>query len=300
MRAHLFAALAQAATSQPPVWFLTGDLGFGQVDSLREVLGPRYLNVGVAEQNLISVASGLALAGQRVVTYSIGPFGLLRAADQLRSGIVAHNLDVTVVCGGGGLSYGTLGFSHFALEDIALARALGVTVLTPTTQAELVHITELVLHGVGPQYLRLERECCEGPIISLSDDNERCHLRPMVVGYGAVMAEAVTAKERLRERGIDIDLLSVPVIDEFTSVRLTQAIAAAPFVVTVEEHARHGGIGSLVADLIASNGLECRLRALATGPSVRHAWGSPRHLRQLQQLNAGSIYDTIKSLADRE
>jgi transketolase len=300
MRAHLFAALAEAAARQPPIWFLTGDLGFGQVDSLREALGPRYLNVGVAEQNLISVASGLALAGQRVVTYSIGPFGLLRAADQLRSGIVAHNLDVTVVCGGGGLSYGTLGFSHFALEDIALARALGVTVLTPTTQAELVHITELVLYGAGPQYLRLERECCEGPIISLSDDNERRHLRPMVVGYGAVMAEAVTAKERLRERGIDIDLLSVPVIDEFTSERLTQAIAAAPFVVTVEEHARHGGIGSLVADLIASNGLECRLRALATGPSVRHAWGSTRHLRQLQQLSAGSIYDTITSLADRE
>lgn len=298
MRAHLFAALAQAAAHQPPLWFLTGDLGFGQVDSLSEALGERYLNVGVAEQNLVAVASGLALAGQRVVTYSIGPFALLRAADQLRSGIVAHNLDVTIVCGGGGLSYGTLGFSHFALEDIALARALGITVLTPTTQAELAHVTDLVLHRTGPKYLRLERECCEGPITSLSDDCERSHSRPMVVGYGAVMAEAVEAKERLRERGIDVELLSVPVIDEFTGERLAQVIAEARAVVTVEEHARHGGIGSLTAEVIASNGLAGRLRMLATNRSVRQAWGSTKYLRQLQQLDAGSIYDTITSLVE--
>lgn len=300
MRAQLFGALAQAAVRQPQLWFLTGDLGFGQVDSLSEALGERYLNVGVAEQNLIAVASGLALAGQRVVTYSIGPFGLLRAADQLRSGIVAHDLDVTVVCGGGGLSYGTLGFSHFALEDVALARALGIPVLTPTTQDELVSITELVLRKGGPKYLRLERECCEGPITSLNDHCKPCHSSPIVVGYGAVMAEAVMAKERLCERGIDVELLSVPVIDEFTDQRLAQAIARAPAVVTVEEHARYGGIGSLVADVIASNRLACRLYILATDRSVRRAWGSTRYLRQLQQLDAGSIYDAITSVVEHK
>lgn len=300
MRAHLFAALAQAQAHPPPLWFLTGDLGFGQVDSLLEALGERYLNVGVAEQNLIAVASGLALAGQRVVTYSIGPFGLLRAADQLRSGVVAHNLDVTVVCGGGGLSYGTLGFSHFALEDIALARALGIRVLVPTTQDELAHVTELVLHGGGPQYLRLERECCEGPIGSLIDDHERCRSWPIVIGYGAVMAEAVAAKKRLSKRGIDVDLLSVPVIDESTRKRLAKAIAGAAVVVTVEEHAHHGGIGSLVAEIIASNGLPIRLRILATNCLVRKAWGSTRHVRQLQQLDAESICDTITSLVEQK
>ncbi len=297
MRATVFDAIAKRGAVQANLWFLTGDLGFGQTDAIAESLGSRYLNVGIGEQNLMSVAAGLGLAGQRVIAYSIGAFGLLRGIEQLRAGAVTHRLDVTVVCGGAGLSYGTLGFSHFALEDLAILRAVPyIKILVPTTATELAVACDDILDGSGPKYLRLERSVCDGDIFSLSQSPVMASYDAVVVGYGSVMSEAVEAARRLAAEGCRAGLLSVPSIDHQTSELLAMALARVPVIVTVEEHSIRGGIGSLVAETLATGGLRSRFGMLGTDDSVVECWGGFKFLRQHQRLDADAIVSTVRRL----
>ena len=133
MRDAFVRALTELAAGDPSVMLITGDLGFGVLtDFIRRFPG-NYVNAGVAEQNMTAVACGMALAGARAYTYSIGNFPTLRCLEQLRNDVCAHAADVTVVSIGGGLSYGQLGMTHFATEDLAILRTLpGMTVVAPS------------------------------------------------------------------------------------------------------------------------------------------------------------------------
>jgi len=123
MRDDFVRALCELAVDDPRVMLLTGDLGFGVLDEFAARFPAQYVNAGVAEQNMTAMAAGLALDGHKVYTYSIANFATLRCLEQIRNDVCYHDADVTIVSVGGGFSYGQLGMSHFATEDLAILRA---------------------------------------------------------------------------------------------------------------------------------------------------------------------------------
>src|SRR3990172_4207808 len=157
MRNSFFRALEEHA--QPNTIFITGDLGFGVINNFIKKFPDKFINAGVAEQNMIGLAAGLAMAGKKVFAYSIANFNTLRPLEQIRSDVAYHELNVTIVSVGGGLAYGALGISHHATEDIAILRAIpNMTVFAPGDTAEAYHITKKIITGnLGPVYLRIGR-----------------------------------------------------------------------------------------------------------------------------------------------
>jgi transketolase len=278
MRAAVFEAIAEAADDHD-LWFLTGDLGYGQLEGLRNRLGKRLVNVGVAEQNLVSVATGLAMTGAKVFAYSIGPFATMRAADQIRMGPVVHELDVTIISGGAGLLYATLGFSHYALQDVSLMRSFpGMTVFAPTTGADLSLVCDRIVHQAGPKYLRLERAPITEEVTSLESRPSFRGADVVVVGYGDVMRAAHAAAEVLEGRGLRLGVVTTPIIDRSVRGRLRDALSGVRAVVSVEEHSSVGGIGSEIAACLAAEGAGARLAILGADDRSLVVFGTRSHL----------------------
>src|ERR1700674_786827 len=158
MRTAFFTALLEAAGDDPRINLVTADLGFGVVEPFAKRFPDRFLNVGVAEQNMTGIAAGLAMSGKTVFTYSIANFPTLRCLEQIRNDVCYHRADVKVVTVGGGFSYGALGMTHHATEDLAIMRALPeMTVIAPGDPIETVHATRAIASTPGPVYLRLGR-----------------------------------------------------------------------------------------------------------------------------------------------
>ena len=158
MRDAFLDKLTRLASKDKDIVLLTADLGFGVFEDFESQFPGQYFNVGVAEQNMTGLASGLALEGKKVITYSIGNFPTLRCLEQIRNDACYHNLNITIVASGGGFSYGPLGMSHHATEDIAILRALpAMSVTAPGTAWEAGEAIEVLIKNKGVSYLRLDK-----------------------------------------------------------------------------------------------------------------------------------------------
>lgn len=158
MRNTFIAHLTEQAAENPSVFLVVGDLGFSVVEEFRERFPDRFLNAGVAEQNMTSVAAGLAREGFKVFTYSIANFATLRCLEQIRNDVCYHALPVCVTAVGGGFMYGALGATHHATEDIAVMRALShMRVFAPYSTISVRAAVDEILERPGPAYLRFGR-----------------------------------------------------------------------------------------------------------------------------------------------
>ena len=161
MRDTFVKTLLEIAKKDKNVYIVTGDLGFGVLRPFWEELPDQIINAGIAEQNMTTVAAGMALEGKTVFTYSIGNFPTIRCLEQIRNDCAYHHANVKIVCVGGGFVYGSLGMSHHATEDIALLRALpDVTVVCPGDLVEAEEATKAIANYPGTCYLRLGRGVC--------------------------------------------------------------------------------------------------------------------------------------------
>src|SRR5882724_5930015 len=158
MRTAFFRVLLELAEKDDRITLMVGDLGFGVVEQFMRRFPGRFINAGVAEQNMMGLATGLALSGRVVFTYSIGNFPTLRCLEQIRNDACYHRADVKVVAVGGGFAYGSLGMTHHATEDLAIMRALPhMMVVAPGDPVEVEHATRALAIHAGPCYLRLGR-----------------------------------------------------------------------------------------------------------------------------------------------
>src|SRR3954463_955369 len=157
MRDHFVKRLSQLAAADPRIVLLTADLGFGVLNNFAQKYPKQFLNAGVAEQNMTGLATGLALEGRIVFTYSIGNFPTLRCLAQIRNDAAYHEANVKVVAIGGGFSYGALGMSHHATEDLAILRAIGIPVVAPGCDWEAAEALNALVEKKGTCYLRLDR-----------------------------------------------------------------------------------------------------------------------------------------------
>ena len=302
MRDAFVKALLAHAHADKSVMLVTGDLGFGVLTAFSQELPAQYINAGVAEQNMTGLSAGLALEGRNVFTYSIANFPTLRCLEQIRNDVIYHGASVNVVAIGGGFSYGSLGMSHHATEDVAIMRALpGLRVLAPCDELETVALVAQMVAEPAPTYLRLDKSKVTAgqgePFVAGRLRQLRRGEHVALVGYGGIVAEAMAAAEVLERDGIRCAVYSAHTLKPFdgeTLVRLAQQYGA---MLTLEEHVPTGGLGSLAADTFIDAGTMPRRFARMCLPDAYSAIvGSQEYLRMRHGLDAPAIVARVRQL----
>src|SRR5438094_7652964 len=260
MRSAFFRALLQIAEADERINLVVGDLGFGAVEPFARRFPDRFLNAGVAEQNMTGIAAGMALSGKVVFTYSIANFPTLRCLEQVRNDVCYHEANVKIVAVGGGFAYGALGMTHHATEDLAIMRALpGMVVVAPGDPVEVEHATRAVAAHPGPCHLRLGRagertvhppglDFVLGRAIRVRQGSD-----VTIVATGGLLATAVGVSDRLRGAGVSVRVISMHTTKPLDDAEILSAAQETRGIVTLEEHSVIGGLGSAVAESLAES-----------------------------------------------
>jgi transketolase len=301
VRDAVIGALTELAAADPRVTLLTGDLGFKVLDEFRDRFPDRFLNAGVAEQNMTAMACGMALTGARAYTYSIANFPTLRCLEQLRNDVCYHRADVTVLAVGGGFSYGQLGMSHFAIEDLAILRALPeMTVVAPSdpwSGAELLR--QLHARG-GPAYLRIDKGNAGAPpgdIVLGRVREVRFGSDVAIFATGGILREAIGAAEELGEAGISATVVDVHTLKPLDCAGIRAIAERCGRVVTVEEHTIVGGLGGAIAECLLESGIPLRgFRRIGLEDCYPDTVGDQAFLRARHGLDAAAIAATVREL----
>jgi transketolase len=297
MRDAFVARLAQLAEADPQVFLVTGDLGFGVLTKFAEKHPKQFLNVGVAEQNMTGVATGLALDGRVVFTYSIANFPTLRCLEQVRNDAAYHGAGVKVVAIGGGFSYGQLGMSHHATEDLAILRAIPeITVVSPGCLWEAEEATSAIARVPGTCYLRLDKSDA-GRTNRPGERFELGKVRTIrqgddvtLVTTGGILGVALEAADRLAAEGIRARVLSVHCLRPFDQETVLRACRETGGLITVEEHVVEGGLGGLVAETCLESGVIPRgFARIGIRGGFASVVGSQSYLRTRYGLDAPAI-----------
>lgn len=300
MRNAFIHALTEAARRDPSITLLTGDLGFTVLEKFRDEFPDRFFNMGVAEQNMIGVAAGLAMEGRRVFVYSIIPFVTLRCLEHVRNDLCFHHLPVCIAGLGSGYGYGHMGPTHHALEDIAAMRGLqGMTVLSPGDPVEVDAAVRAVATLSGPCYLRLgkngERRIHQVRIDL--DIGKPILLRPgndaLLLATGSMLDAALQASDLLAERGINAGVASVHTLQPIDALSIRSLIANIPLIATLEEHRKAGGLGSAIAESLADAPVRPLHLFFHAPDDSPHRCGSQSFLRMHAGLQPGQIADRL-------
>ena len=299
MRAAFVRALTDLAAADDRVVLLVGDLGYTVVEPFAEAHPKRFFNVGVAEQNMIGVATGLAEGGFIPYAYSIATFAALRPYEFIRNGPILHGLPVRVVGVGGGFEYGPAGASHHALEDVAVMRTQpGIAVIAPADHQQAATAFRACWDAPGPAYYRIGKD--DRKVVDGLDGRFRPGRVEMVrdggdalfVAMGAVGIEAQAAVDALAARGVRCGLAIVASVNPPPVDDLAAELARRPLAITVEDHFVSGGLGSLVAEVIAERGLGCRLVRCGVRTPADGITGSEPYLRGVHGLSREALAET--------
>lgn len=302
MRDTFVRTLLEIAKKDKNVYIITGDLGFGVLKPFWTELPDQIINAGIAEQNMTSIAAGLAMQGKTVYTYSIGNFPTLRCIEQIRNDCAYHNANVKVVCVGGGFVYGSLGMSHHATEDIAMMRSLpDVTVLAPGDLVEAECATKAIYETPGTCYLRLGRggekrihEKLDGFTIGKAIKIQKGE-KVAVFSTGAIFDEVNEACEELKEQGIIPTVYTFPTVKPIDKEVILECAKTHKAIVTVEEHNLSGGFGSAVAEVLAeTDGVKAKLVRVALDDRYSCIVGSQKYLRKQYSIDAKAIIEKIE------
>ena len=275
MRKAFVQTLCELAAVDDRILLMTGDLGFMALEPFRDQFPKRFLNMGAAEQNMVGVATGLAEAGLLPYVYSIATFASLRPFEFIRNGPVLHHLPVRVVGMGMGFEYGHSGHTHYALEDVAVMRTLpGLSVVIPADSAQTTTAVRATYDLAGPVYYSLGKD----DRISIPQLKGKFELGRVqlaregsdvaFVTMGSVAQEVLAAADKLSAQGIEATVAIVSNFYPDPEEHLASVLSNFDEVLTVEAQTLSGGLGAFVASLIATRGMQCRLRAIGvTAPS---------------------------------
>ena len=303
MRDTFVRTLIELAKDNKDIELITGDLGFGVLKPYWEQLPNQFINAGIAEQNMTTVAAGMALEGKTVFTYSIGNFPTIRCLEQIRNDCAYHHANVKIVCVGGGFVYGSLGMSHHATEDIALLRALpDVTVVCPGDLVEAEEATKAISNHPGTCYLRLGRggekrvhDKIDKFEIGKAIKIRECINSPTKVAIfstGAILDATTDAANELETLGIGVEQYSFPTVKPLDVNVIQDCAERLDYIITVEEHNIVGGFGSAVAEVMAENLSKAKLIRIGLNDEYCTIVGSQQYLREKYGMSADKIVET--------
>jgi len=298
-------ALVEIGRRDPRVVALTCDLARStKIGRFGDAFPERFWNLGICEQNLMAVASGLAATGLVPVVSTYAAFASLRAAEFVRTDVCYNRRNVKIVGTLAGVAFGQGGPTHHAVEDLALMRALpGMTVIAPCDGYEAARALAAAIALDGPVYLRLGRGM-EPPVFATREGEftvgKAIELRPgndvTVIACGVTVLHALRAAERARRDGVSVRVVDMHTLKPLDEACVMRALVETRRIVTVEDHAIVNGLGSAVADVIASSGKACALRKL--GHADRFApMGLPDDLLHLAGVDEDGILDAIAAIA---
>ncbi len=293
MRNAFIEELVTLAVTNPQIALVVGDLGYSVVEPFADRFPERFINAGVAEQNMTGLAAGMASEGYHVFTYSIANFPSFRCAEQIRNDVDYHKLPVTVVAVGGGLAYGALGYSHHAVQDYALFRSFPNMVLAaPGDPMETRACMRWLVANPGPSYLRLGKagEPNFHPDVPAVEPGRWLQVAPGDSGATLLTTGATLGYAMERQRGVQgarPAVHSLPLWSMASKPLQARQVAAYDAVTTLEDHLRDGGFGSWLMEAVSgTGGLVGRLTAEALDPRVCGTVGSQATLNAHGGLRA--------------
>lgn len=300
MRDAFASEMTRLAAERPDVTLLSGDIGNRMFDRFKEVAPERFLNCGIAEANMMSVAAGMALSGLRPVVYTITPFTTVRCLEQIRIGVAYHQAPVVIVGTGSGLSYAELGPTHHSLEDMAILRTLpGLNVLAPADSIELIAHLRDAMDAENPTYIRIGKK--GEPRLHKDSSNlgigKANLLRDgrdlLVVGVGPILGLALQAAEIVESQGCSVAVASMGGVKPLDEVFLNEMSQRFSRWVSLEEHGITGGVGSALLEWFSeTNCLQIRLTRLGTPDRFLHELAD----QSLTRVSLGlDVYGLAKS-----
>lgn len=306
MRDTFVKTIIELAKEDKNIELITGDLGFGVLKPFWEQCPNQFTNAGIAEQNMTTVAAGMALEGKTVFTYSIGNFPTLRCLEQIRNDCAYHHANVKIVCIGGGFVYGSLGMSHQATEDLAILRALpDVVVMAPADLVEAEECTRALAKHQGTAYLRLgrggEKRIHEnidnfqiGKAIKVCDGE-----KVAIFSTGAIFEEVTEARKVLEKEGIHPIIYTFPTVKPIDEETIKKVAGEVKLIVTCEEHNIVGGFGSAVAEVMAEmKKNNARLVRVGIKDEYSIRVGNQKYLRQQYGIDSIGIVEAVRGNID--
>jgi transketolase len=297
LRTAFIEQLTAEARRNPRIFLIVGDLGYSVIERFRTEFPDRFLNVGVAEQNMAGLAAGVASEGYHVFTYSIANFPTLRCLEQIRNDIAYPGLPVTVVSVGAGFSYGALGFSHHGIHDLAAMRCLpNLTILSPCDPGETRQCLSWLSDNARPSYLRLGKANepdvhQEAPLSPEPLRIKKGEGRLAIVASGGIVLDALAAADLAGRSGVHADVFSMPWLKPLAAEDLS-ALRDFRDVLVVEEHVRAGGLASLLMEMVGP-GVHVHSAAV---PEDCFAVGSQPYLRRIAGLDRETLADRLVAL----
>ena len=303
MRGAFARTLTELAAIDKRIYLLTGDLGYMALEPFAESFPERFINVGVAEQNMVGIATGLAEAGFLPFVYSIVTFACLRPYEFIRNGPILHHLPVRIVGVGGGMEYGHNGASHYGLEDVAVMRVQpGMTVVAPADHKQTTTALNQTYNLPGPVYYRLGKDD-KLTVPGLEGKFELAHVEALgngqdvaIVVMGGITAEAVTAADLLNAEGIKARVIIVSSFNPGPDEDLVKHLSACRNVISLEAHYAVGGLSSYVAETIAVNNLNVRFRRCAVEKQPDGITGGQQFLYERYGLAAKQVAACAKEM----
>lgn len=306
MRDAFVRKLTDEAQTNRDVMLLVGDLGFGVVAAFGDTYPNQFLNCGVAEQSMVGIAAGMASAGRRPFVYSISNFPSLRPLEQIRNDVCYHGLGVTLVAVGTGLAYGSLGYTHHGVEDMAILRSLpAMRVFTPADAMECAAAVDEILADPSPAYLRLGKN--KEPLMHAAPpDLSTGGPLPIREGTdvtllvnGPIITQALTVAEQLDAEGISVRVLTCPVVKPLNAAAIHDAAKDTCGIVTLEEHTVLGGFGSAVLEGFAVNGWHTPILPLGLEDNATHIIGGQEWLRERAGLSTDHVRSSVADFTRR-
>jgi len=293
--------LTHLAAENPNVVLLSGDIGNKLFDEFKSVAPDRFYNCGVAEANMTGMAAGFAMSGFRPITYTITPFATVRCLEQIRVDVCYHDLPVTIVGTGSGLSYAELGPTHHSCDDIGLLRMFpNISIVCPCDPIEVRLALRAALKQSGPVYLRLGKKGepnvhpCDpdfqiGRSITVRKGADLC-----LLSTGNAMSLSLAVADKLLESGISVRVESFHTVKPLDVALLKDIGSSYKMIATVEEHSLIGGLGSAVSEWMADNdACVCRLLRFGTADHFLNVPGKQAYARAQYGLTTEKIVEKI-------
>lgn len=300
IRDAFFDEVYRLASDHPDIVFMTADMGALSLDRFKEKLKRQYINVGVAEQNLVSVAAGLALGGKKVFIYSIASFVTQRCYEQIKIDLCGMRLPVTVVGAGPGITYSSDGPTHQTINDIAIMRALPeMTILNPSDSVLAAAAARIGYGTEGPLYVRIDK----GKLPLLYEGTESfsdglaCLKKGRdltIIATGIMVHRAFKVADELARHSIDAGIVDLYRLKPVNEDLLLAAIRLTPRVVTLEEQSIVGGVGSIISEILADRGVNLSLKRIGIADKSCTGYGDRDWMHSHFGLDVDSITRTIR------
>lgn len=308
MRAAFIKNLIELARRDTKIFLLVGDVGYLLVEPFAKEFPGRFINIGIAEQNMMGIGAGLALSGKTVFLYSLANFTTVRCIEQIRNDVCYHKANVKIVTSGCGLIYGALGPTHHLTEDIALMRALpNMTVISPGDPFEAACATQAAALFQGPCYLRLGRtgdaqvheelpDFKIGRAIKLRDGHNIT-----LIATGGILPNVYHAAGKLARQGVEARVISMPTVKPLDREAVRDAARETGAIVTIEEHSIMGGLGSAVAEILAEeSNSSARFMRMGIPDEFCSMVGNQDYLRNIYSLSVDGIVSSVKNFLENK